>query len=70
MARPMRATSAKIGSMGKECGLTRLVYPSGKRYEGEFQNDQPHGHGKLYGSKAEAIEGIWRQGRFLKRIDD
>ena len=32
-----------------------LVWPDGKRYEGAFENDAPHGYGTLYGPSNEIL---------------
>jgi hypothetical protein len=40
-----------------------LTWPNGKKYEGEFQNDQRHGIGKYYWKDGRIFEGEWNCGK-------
>ncbi|NBC08492.1 MAG: peptidase C14 caspase catalytic subunit p20, partial [Bacteroidetes bacterium] len=38
------------------------VYPSGARYEGQFENGRPDGKGNLYFSDGRVYRGDWKAG--------
>ncbi len=48
-----------------ERSIIRLTYPTGKKYEGEFDNDKPHGKGALTHPNGKVIKGVWMNGQML-----
>ena len=44
-------------------GHGHLIWPDGKQYIGEFEEDQRHGQGKFYWSDGREYEGSWVVGK-------
>ena len=53
-----------VGGAWRGAGYTR---PNGTRYEGEWRDGRPNGHGTYTGSKGTRYEGKWRDGCIGKR---
>ena len=68
-----------IGVFTGETKSGTIVYPDGRKYEGEWSGDvrwnpavwvceRPHGIGKMTHPDGKIEEGIWRNGKFLGKL--
>jgi len=62
----MRAIFSITRKKAAECLLSRLMYPNGKKYEGEFANDKPHGKGVLTHPNGKIVKGVWNNGQMIE----
>jgi len=53
----------EVNSAGEPHGYGKMVYSSGKVYEGEFIDGRFHGYGKCFYAHWDAYEGDWRNGK-------
>jgi hypothetical protein len=44
--------------------------PDGTRYEGDWKNGQPNGHGVLRDAKGKTVEGEWKNGAYVNEDND
>jgi hypothetical protein len=44
-------------------GVGVMFWPDGTKYEGDFQNDHPHGYGRKIFSNGEYYEGYFQEGK-------
>ena len=47
---------------GVRAGKGTLIYPNGKKYEGDWECDQMHGRGRFEWENGEIYEGEWKKG--------
>mmetsp|Transcript_950 Transcript_950/g.1306 ORF Transcript_950/g.1306 Transcript_950/m.1306 type:complete len:81 (-) Transcript_950:380-622(-) len=50
-------------SDNKMHGYGKLVWPDGKRYEGEYYQDKKHGKGVFYWPNGNKYVGMWQNGK-------
>ena len=56
---------------GRMCGEGAYVHANGDRYEGQFLDDTPDGHGSFYEHSGGArTDGAWRNGKVVEDDDD
>ena len=48
------------------CGLGKYTWSDGRVYEGEWENDERHGHGKLTYADGVICDGEFKKGKFVK----
>jgi hypothetical protein len=44
-----------------------MTFPDGRKYVGEWQNDIPHGQGRMTYPDGRELEGEFRDGKFVEK---
>ncbi len=63
----MKVTLLTIGKKEKGSKLTRLTYPNGKVYKGEFLDNKPHGKGTITKTDGTVVKGFWERGIIISK---
>jgi len=51
-------------------GRGKIKLSNGETFEGDFHNDRIQGFGKFYTLDEKIIEGIWRESKLIKVINN
>lgn len=46
-------------------GFGEMWFHDGRRYKGQFRNDNPHGKGRMFLRNDEIQNGMWDKGSFV-----
>ena len=60
---PAKDKSSNKNKMKKHSGKGTIIYDNGDMFEGKFENNEPHGVGKMTYKDGRVCEGIWKNGK-------